>query len=73
MMYGFNGHGMAMGWGWLVGLVILIAAIWLIVRTVNQNPANQSSGKSALDILKERYARGEISKEEYHEKRNDIE
>jgi putative membrane protein len=39
-------------------------------------PSGPASGSSqldsALDVLKKRYARGEISKEEYEEKRNDI-
>lgn len=33
---------------------------------------SQSEGESALDILKKRYARGEISKEEFEQIRRDI-
>lgn len=73
MMHGFGGHGWGMGWAWILGLVILVVIIWLVVKAVNQgSSASQSKNRSALDILKERYARGEINKEEYEEKRNDI-
>ncbi len=62
-----------MGWAWIFGLVILVVIIWLVVKAVNQDGStNQSKNKSALDILKERYVSGEISKEEYEEKRNNI-
>jgi putative membrane protein len=37
----------------------------------NRN-SNPPSGKSALDILKERYAQGEITQEEYEIKRKDL-
>ena len=73
MMNGGFFHGWWMPWGWVLGLIILIAVIWLIKRALYQNLAsNQASHGSALDILKERYARGEISKEEYLEKKNDL-
>lgn len=72
MMYGFGGHGWGMGFGWLIGLIILGIIIWLVVKVINQsNTSSSSHNKSALDILKERYARGEINKEEFEEmKRN---
>lgn len=72
-MDGFGGHGWGMGWGWIIGLFVLVAIIWFVVRTVNQNRSiNQSGNKSALDILKERYARGEIDKKEYDEHKKDL-
>jgi putative membrane protein len=73
MMHGLEGHGWGMGWAWIIGLVILVAIIWLVVKAVNQDSnASQSKNRSTLNILKERYARSEISKKEYEEKRNDI-
>lgn len=73
MMYGFGGHGWGMSFGWLIGLIILGIFIWLVVKVINQNNSSGSSNnKSALDILKERYAKGEIGKEEFEEKKKDI-
>lgn len=68
------GHGWGMGWGWIVGLIILILLIWLITRAFGQGVPRKSSGeKSALGILKDRYARGEIGKEEFQDKKRDLE
>ncbi len=73
MMNGFEGHGWGMGWWWIIGLIIVVAIVWLVVKSMstNSNP-NLPSGKSALDILKERYARGEIEKDEYERKKRDL-
>jgi putative membrane protein len=73
MMYGFgNGWGMGMGYGWIIGLLIVGAIVWLIIRSINQNNVSHQHNKSALDILKERYAKGEIGKEEYEAKKKDL-
>ncbi len=87
MWYHMNDYGMGWGWGgMLVGMVLFwglfIAAIVMLVRCmVRGGGAGQRSdsgvreqGKSsALDILKERYARGEIGREEFQEKKRDLE
>ena len=67
-MYGFGGHGWGMGFGWLFGIIVLF--IWIISKTISH--AYPSDPKSALDILKERYARGEISNGEFEEKKHQI-
>jgi len=74
MMNGFGGHGWGMGLWWIIGLIIVIAVVWTIVKGMNQNnqSANQKTGKTALDILKERYASGEIDKEEFEEREKDL-
>jgi nitrogen regulatory protein P-II 1 len=48
---------------------VLVLIIWLITRSLNQNVTNNQY-KSAIDILKERYARGEIGKDEFEEKKS---
>ncbi len=78
MMHGYGGgHGWGMGWGmgfgWIIGLVVLIFIIWIIVRVVNNNKGTGRSDKrSPVDILKERYARGEIDKKEFDERKKDL-
>ncbi|OGP72126.1 MAG: hypothetical protein A2W09_02630 [Deltaproteobacteria bacterium RBG_16_50_11] len=66
MWWGMGWIFMLIFWGLIVfGLILLIR--WLIgmTRTVK-------SEESALDILKKRYARGEIDKEEFEQKKKDI-
>lgn len=64
----FNG----MGGGWMIlWWVIIIAAIVLITRYLTPSRTIDSH-KSALDILKERYAKGEISKEEFQKKKKEL-
>lgn len=73
MMHGIGIHGGGMGFGWIIGLLVLILIIWLIVKAVNQSATpNQGEHESAIDILKERYAKGEINRGEYEQKRKDL-
>lgn len=62
-----------MWFGWIFWIIIIGAVIYLIVRLNNQNSRFTQHSESALDILKKRYAKGEISKEEFEEKKKDIE
>lgn len=60
--FGIPGLGMVIFWGVLVFLVV-----WLVKGITGDS--QQPSGKNALEILKERFARNEMSREEYEEKK----
>ena len=66
------GMGGVMGLGWILILVVIVAVVWLLVRGPLGGGA-ASDRRSALDILKERYARGEIGREEFEQKKRDLE
>ena len=58
-------------WGLIiVGLVSLIR--WLIQNTSGKGRSGVSMGSKAMDILKERYAKGEISRDEFESMKKDI-
>ncbi len=79
-----TGHGM-MGWGygmdWIWNIIMIVFWISIIVGIIflirwvvlSTNKSHETKwGESAIEILKKRYARGEINKEEYEKIRKDI-
>ena len=71
---GFGGFGFL--WMALFWIVIVAAAIGLVGNLFPQSNTvrpRQNAPESAVDIVKRRYARGEISKEEYAALRHGLE
>jgi putative membrane protein len=65
--------GFGMGFMWIILVVIFIAVILLAKGSLSPvKKEGEPAGESALDVLKKRYARGEISKEEFEEKKRDL-
>jgi len=83
--YGDWHPGMMDGWGmgwfggifmivlWILVIVGLVFFIKWLVQSTREVPGAKSSPTSrALHILEERYARGEIEKQEFQEKKKDL-
>lgn len=64
----FGGLLMILFWGGLIVLAVLLVR-WLAKGGTSRNATYESS---ALEILKERYARGEIDKQEFEERKRDL-
>ena len=64
-MMGFGGFGMIFGFIFFVAIVIgvIFLIVWLVRRS-GYNITDKTSAHS-LEILKERYAKGELTKEQY--------
>lgn len=82
MGYGWYNQGMGGGW-WvlmMIGMVVFwaIFVIGIVALLRHYGPrrgeaAARSSTSSAIDILKERFARGELTEEEYTRRRKLLE
>lgn len=73
--YGWGWWGILMGIAMLLFWVLVIGGIaWLVISLLRQGqPAVSTGGGRALDILQERYAKGEITREQYEQMRRDLE
>jgi len=68
------GHGWGMGFGMLLFWGVLIVALVVLGKYIwgPRTGEGRVSDKSALDLLKERYARGEIERDEFEQKKRDL-
>jgi putative membrane protein len=70
MGYGFDGG--AFGWIWMLGgLLVVVGFVVLIAWAISALSRGSTRGEpprpTALDILRERYARGEINEQEFEQ------
>ena len=72
-----NGHGWMMGGGmWVLFVlfwILVIAGVVLIVRWLIGGGEKRPAAESPLDILKKRYARGEIDRVTFERMKKDLE
>jgi putative membrane protein len=70
--WGYGGGMGVMGWWWLVWLAIIVGAVWVGARFLGGTRTRTTTDESPETILKRRYARGEIDREEFERRLNDI-
>jgi len=75
-MHGMMGYG-GYGYGWwfmplipFAFLVLLALGVYYLFREFRKEPSHE---EKALEILKERYAKGEITREEYVKMKEELE
>ncbi len=70
MHYGFGYGGMFM---WIIFLIVIGLLIYFFVQSQNTKGKMPTENESPLDILKRRYAKGEITREEFDKMKKDLE
>lgn len=71
-MYGMDGAGHMGGmwlW-WLIATAVVAAVAWGVVRSTSRN--SRGSAESAEEVLKRRYATGEIDQQEFEKRLRDL-
>ncbi|PKN64612.1 MAG: hypothetical protein CVU54_19040 [Deltaproteobacteria bacterium HGW-Deltaproteobacteria-12] len=67
--FGYGYGGMFMG---IFFLVLLGVVIYFIVQNVRSKHVTGQTQESPMDILKKRYAKGEITKEDFDRMKNEL-
>ena len=68
MMTGFGWDMGLGGWLWMVvGIVLVVVIVWALVSAVSRR--DRPAVEEAAQILKARFARGEITESEYEQAR----
>jgi putative membrane protein len=62
--------------GWVFWILVIIGVIWLLTRSQYRStsppPSSESSNETPMEILKRKYAAGELSTEEYEERKEHL-
>ena len=69
MNYGCGFGGMFM---WIFFVIITALVAYFVIQTIRTKTTGQMPQETPLDILKRRYAKGEITKEDYDKMKKDI-
>jgi len=65
--YGWGGVGMG-----IFMVIVAVLVVVVLVRLLDTNRNKSSSAETALEILEKRYAKGEITKDEFDKIKSDL-
>jgi len=69
----FGNQGFMGGFMWIFWIIVIVGLVFLIKWIVQQNkPGESKSEENSLEILKKRYAKGEVNKDEFEQKKKDL-
>ena len=68
----FEWHDYGGGMMWIFWILIIVALLWFVAFATRRGGTPPPNEESALEILKERYAKGEIEREEFEQKQKDL-
>lgn len=80
MYWGHNMMGWGGGWGggigmilfWILLIVVVVVLVKYLMPKTNERAEHAEHKETPMEILKRRYANGEIDKAEYEEKKKDL-
>lgn len=73
------GHGFfGGGFMWIFWILLIVILVWVVKMVADSSSGGRSDSgstkqESPLEILNQRYARGEIDEEEYHRRKAELE
>ncbi len=69
----YDGHGFfGGGFMWIFWIVLILVIVWAVRAGLNSGGGSRNQ-RTPLEILKERYARGEIDRETFERMKKDLE
>ncbi len=71
-MWNYGWHMAGMWWGGLIFVLVIAATVWLVGAAVGTPQVRAGGADDPETLLKRRYARGDIDRDEYRRRLDDL-
>ncbi len=72
-MMNYDGHFFGGGFMWIFWVLIIVGIFFVFQNMAKENSGGSADKETPIEILKKRYARGEIDEEEFERRRKELE